>query len=373
MDKLLRIAGVLDKSGHYELSDKLFSIAQMNTILPTPIDVMKKHNPLLGYALSGQAPKMNAVNMTKIVNPLLGAAVTPEGLAAEKKVLDKVQANPVYQAAGKVQEFADQIKSPVSNVKTITAIGDLTGWFTKNIPSMIKTLEAAEQTIDVFGKNPVAQKLFQTLDVINLLSESVTFLTNIHKQGFKKLYANDAAGVTKYLAKIVGTFTNPNLTKYFPPLIPLQPQLMALNTLSSGMGLMVGATESLGTTMANMENAGSNRIEQIPQAQQYTAQGMKAKGATMPLDQLADKYGEVYNVLLDYVNKRVTIPQMIEKLGNEPGRMALMSAHIAQGILPPANGQYQISSYKKARDQARKQNQQNYVYSPGSGGMGYSR
>jgi hypothetical protein len=28
MDKLLRIASVLDKSGHYELSDKLFSIAQ---------------------------------------------------------------------------------------------------------------------------------------------------------------------------------------------------------------------------------------------------------------------------------------------------------------------------------------------------------
>ena len=37
-----------------------------------------------------------------------------------------------------------------------------------------------------------------------------------------------------------------------------------------------------------------------------------------------------------------------------------MSAHIAQGILPPANGQYQISSYKRERDQARKQNQQKY-------------
>jgi len=346
MDKLLKIASVLDKSGHYELSDKLFSIAQVNTVLP---------------------------NYIKALNPMMGLALSPQGLAVEKKVIDKVQANPVYQGASKVQELSEQVKSPLSNVKTIAAIGNLTGWFTKNIPSMIKTLEAAEQKLDVFNKIPLAQKVFQSLDIVNLIKDSVDFLTNIYKMGFNTMYQNDPGGVTKYLARIVSTFTNLNLTKYFPPILPLQPQLMTLNTLSSGMGLMVSGAESLGTFMGNMENKGSNRIEQIPQAQAYTSQGMKAKGATMPLDQLALKYGEVYNVLLDYVNKKATVPELITKLGNEPGRMALMSAHIAQGILPPANGQYQISSYKRARDQAQKQNQQNYVYSPGSGGMGYSR
>jgi hypothetical protein len=289
---------------------------------------------------------------------MMGLALSPEGLAIEKIIIDEAQANPVYQGASKVQELSEQVKSPVSNVKTIASIGNLTGWFTKNIPSMIKTLDAAEQKLDVFSKYPLAQKVFQTLDIVNLIKDSVEFLTNIYKSGFNAMYKNDPGGVTKYLARIVSTFTNPNLTKYFPPILPLQPQLMALNTLSSGMGLMVSGAESLGTFIGNMDN---------------TSQGMKAKGATMPLDELALKYGEVYNVLLDYVNKKATVPEMITKLGNEPGRMALMSAHIAQGILPPANGQYQISSYKRARDQAQKQNQKNYVYSPGSGGMGYSR
>ena len=147
--------------------------------------------------------------------------------------------------------------------------------------------------------------------------------------------------------------------------------MTALNTLSAGMGLLVGATQALGNFAGQWENKGSNRMEQIPQGQAYSAQGMKAKAATLPLDQLAFKYGEVYNVLLDYVNGRGTIPQLITKLGNDPGRMALMSAHIAQGILPPKNGQYQISSYKRERDRVQEQNQKNFAYSPGFGGMAY--
>jgi len=353
MENFIYLAEHFDNCGDYELSDKLFKIAQLSTVLPNNSKGIPKY--------------------LKALNPMMGIALSPEGLAIEKKVIDEAQANPVYQGASKVQELSEQVKSPVSNAKTIASIGNLTGWFTKNIPSMIKTLDAAEQKLDVFSKYPLAQKVFQTLDIVNLIKDSVEFLTNIYKSGFNAMYKNDPGGVTKYLARIVSTFTNPNLTKYFPPILPLQPQLMALNTLSSGMGLMVSGAESLGTFYGNMENKGSNRIEQIPQAQAYTSQGMKAKGATMPLDELALKYGEVYNVLLDYVNKKATVPEMITKLGNEPGRMALMSAHIAQGILPPANGQYQISSYKRARDQAQKQNQKNYVYSPGSGGMGYSR
>lgn len=352
MENFIDLAEHFDNCGDYELSDKLFKIAQLSTVAP-------KLNP-------------NLPKLVKSLNPMLGYGLSPEGLAFEKKVIDKVQANPVYQGASKVQELSEQIKSPLSNTKTIAAIGNLTGWFTKNIPSMIKTLDAAEQKLDMFNKIPLAQKVFQSLDIVNLIKESVEFLTNIYEIGFNAKYQNDPGGVTKYLAKIVSTFTNPNLTKYFPPILPLQPQLYALNTMSAGMGLMVDAAQGLGNLMGKMENQGSNRIEQIPQAQAYTAQGMKAKAATMPLDQLALKYGEVYNVLLDYVNKKGTVPQLISKLGNDPGRMALMSAHIAQGILPPANGQYQISSYKRERDQARKQNLQNYVYSPGSGGMGYA-
>lgn len=344
MDKLLRVAEVLDKSGHYELSDEFFKIAQISTVLP----------------------QVSPINLIKSINPLLGLAVSPKGLAIEKKVIDKVQANPVYEGASKFQELSEQIKSPLSNTKTIAAIGNLTGWFTKNIPSMIKTLNAAEQKLDFFSKNQFAQKVFKSLDIVNLIKESVDFLTNIHKIGFNAMYQTDPGGVTKYLAKIVSTFTNPSLTKFLPPLLPLQPQLLALNTLSSGMGLMVSGAENLGTFWGNMENKGSNRIEQIPQAQVYTSQGVKAKGATMPLDQLALKYGEVYNVLLDYVNKKATVPQLISQLGNEPGRMALMSAHITQGILPPANGQYQISSYKRTRDRIQQQNLSSYVYSPGS-------
>lgn len=376
MENLLRLAQKCDESGDYELSDKLFKLAQVSTVLPNPIDVAKKVNPYLGYALSprSKAPQLNAENITKAVNPLLGAALTKENVAQEKKVVDTIAANPFVDVLNYSQEKADQIKEPISAQKKILAIANLTSWFAKSVPAMITQLEAIEDKLDIFSKNPVTNKIFATLDIFNTVKDSVTFLNDVYKIGYNNLYKNDPARVTKYIAKMVQTFTNPQLTKFFPPVIPLQPYLITLNTLSAGMGLMVDAAQGLGNLMGKMENKGSNRIEQVPQAQAYSAQGMKAKAATMPLDQLASKYGEVYNVLLDYVNKKGTVPQLLSKHipDNDPGKYALVSAHIAQGILPPANGQYQISSGKKARDLAQKQNQQNYVYSPGSGGMGYA-
>ena len=374
MENLLRLAQKCDEFGEYELSDKLFKLAQVSTVLPTPIDVAKKVNPYLGYALSprSKAPQLNVENITKAVNPLLGAALTKENVAKEKKVVDTIANNPFVDVLNYTQEKADQIKEPVSTSKKILAIANLTSWFAKSIPAMLTQLEAIESKLDIFSKNPITNKIFASLDIFNTVKDSVTFLNDVYKIGYDNLYKSDPARVIKYIAKMVQTFTNPQLTKFFPPVIPLQPYLITLNTLSAGMGIMVDLTQGLGNFVGQMENKGSNRIEQIPQAQAYSAQGMKSKGATMPLDQLAFKYGEVYNVLLDYVNGRGTIPQLISKLGNEPGRMALMSAHIAQGILPPKDGQYQISSYKRQRDEAQKQNQQNYVYSPGSGGMGYA-
>lgn len=324
MENFIDLAEHFDNCGDYELSDKLFKIAQLSTVVPN------------------------------------------------KKILDDIAADPFVQTLNTVQEKADQIKEPISAQKKILAIANLTSWFSKSVPVMLKQLEAIEEKLDIFNKNQSIARIFKTLDIFNTVKESVDFLNDVNTKGFDNLYKSDPARVTKYIAKMVQTFTDPQLTKFFPPVMPLQPQLIALNTMSAGLGLLVDLTSGLGNFMGKMENKGSNRIEQIPQAQAYSAQGMKAKAATMPLDQLASKYGEVYNVLLDYVNKKGTIPQLITKLGNDPGRMALMSAHIAQNILPPANGQYQISSYKRERDQVRKQNQQNYVYSPGSGGMGYA-
>ena len=356
MENFIDLAEHFDNCGDYELSDKLFKIAQLSTVL---------RNPNLNL------PKSSPIDMLKKTNPLMGYALSKTGVGQEKKVLDNIAANPVVQTLGTVQEKADQVKEPISAPKKILAIANLTGWFAKSIPTMLKHLDAIEEKLDAFNKFPAVNRIFQALDIFNTLQESVTFLNDVYERGFDDLYKSDPARVIKYIAKMVQTFTNPQLTILFPPVLPLQPQLNALNTMSAGMGLMVDLATGLGNFVGKMENPGSNRIEQIPQAQAYTSQGMKAKGATMPLDQLALKYGEVYNVLLDYVNKKGTIPQLISKLGNDPGRTALMSAHIAQGILPPANGQYQISSYKRERDQAQKQNQQNYVYSPGSGGMGY--
>ena len=357
MENFIDLAEHFDNCGDYELSDKLFKIAQLSTVLRNPNLNLPKSSP--------------PINMLKKTKPLLGSALSKPGFGQEKKVVDNIAANPVIQTLGTVQEKADQVKEPISAPKKILAIANLTSWFAKSIPTMLKHLDAIEEKLSFYNRSPAVSRIFQALDIFNTVKESVTFLNDVNKMGFDDLYKSDPARVIKYIAKMVQTFTDPQLTKFFPPVWPLQPQLTALNTMSAGMGLMVDLATGLGTFMGNMENQGSNRIEQVPQAQAYSAQGMKAKAATMPLDQLALKYGEVYNVLLDYVNKKGTIPQLISKLGNDPGRMALMSAHIAQGILPPANGQYQISSYKRERDQAQKENLQNYVYSPGSGGMGY--
>ena len=162
----------------------------------------------------------------------------------------------------------------------------------------------------------------------------------------------------------------------FPPIIVLlnNPQIQAwLVTINIGANLLSGAVsvaDHLGTISGT-----SNKSESATSGIMNTPGSLQA--LVMPVFQLRDKYGEVYNALID-VEKGLSVPQAISKHimkdasgAIDPYRLSLFykfrnnknkiiqyqnSAafkklpEVNQLLYPSANSAYAISSYKKARD-----------------------
>ena len=126
-----------------------------------------------------------------------------------------------------------------------------------------------------------------------------------------------------------------------------------------------------------------------------------AQALVMPVFQLREKYGEVYNALID-IEKGLSVPQAINKHimkdasgGIEPYRLSLLykftvnKAKIIsyqnsvafkklpaqnQLLYPNANSAYAVSSYKKARDsqELAKQQSRQQSYNRNFGPSGIS-
>jgi hypothetical protein len=185
----------------------------------------------------------------------------------------------------------------------------------------------------------------------------------------------------------------------FPPIMVLlnNPQIQAwLVTINIGANVLSGAVsvaDQLGTMAGttNKSEGATSGIMNTPGS---------AQALVMPVFQLREKYGEVYNALID-IEKGLSVSQAINKHimkdasgGIEPYRLSLFykftnnknkiisyqnSAAFKklpaqnQLLYPNANSAYAVSSYKKSRDSqelAKQQSrQQSYNRNFGVGGV----
>ena len=170
------------------------------------------------------------------------------------------------------------------------------------------------------------------------------------------------------------------LRSIYPPIIALlnNPQVQAwLVGINIGANVLMGlvsVTDWIGSNIdnvtgeANLSTGTMSGIQNVPGSTQ---------ALVMPVFELNNKYGEVYNALID-IEKGLSVPQAINKHivkdasgGIEPYRLSLLYKFINnknrilefqkssafkklpianQLLYPNANSAYAISSYKKERD-----------------------
>lgn len=100
MDKLLRIASILDKSGHYELSDELFKIAQQQSFLSNVKNFVSDKFKNVQNFVSDRYSKdpLNSTQMLSAVSPLgaVGQYVDKNKPQVEQ-IQQQVVSNPILQ------------------------------------------------------------------------------------------------------------------------------------------------------------------------------------------------------------------------------------------------------------------------------------
>ncbi len=306
--ELLRIASVLDKSGHYELSDKLFSIAQ------------------------------NKVN--EVVN---------QGIA--------------------VKERADTARGAVDIISSVSK------FFQRNIPTFIKTLESLKSNLNKFESIPAIDKILAGLDLKSFIDNTVNFLGRVNQSGFANYYNTDAKEVTDFFISFASTINM--LANYIPLLAPIKIQMQAIDTSLNALGMLVNGSAALGnyvgTTNTSLRNFSGVNSEQetskrLPVSINPDAGGKNINDVAM--------VGEVFNVLLDYVNRRGTLQALVNKHipdwdPQKPEKMAQVQSYISQNNLPPKNAAYQISSYKIQKDASEKRKRQEDLRTLGFSRDGY--
>ncbi len=328
MNSLLKIASLLDDSGDYELSDKLFKIAQnqqqtmRNLFTPETFKrtLFQSHPSLQSVGVLVDPYTRNQyVNRVNTVNNLGGNAALK---------------------ADEIKGYAEQGIQKASNV---SALGKLGASISKNIPTLIKGLKEASSLLQKVNESPAGKLASKALLVLNAhttVASGLELLTDIQTQGFSQVWSTDAKKVVQTFANLVALATNPTITAYLIPLATIQPLLSEIGLVANVVSLAAEGLDAAGNYMGTTNSSLSS----------YS--GQDAKSSVLPLSVLASKYGEVYNVLIDYVNGRGNVQQLITKHipDNNPEKFALVNAHIAQKVLPPKNAPYAISSYKKARD-----------------------
>jgi hypothetical protein len=329
MDSLLNVASLLDESGHYELSDKLFKIAQnqqqrmRNLFTPETFKrTLFQSNPSLQSVgvLVDPYTRNQYINRVNTINNLGG------------------------NAASKVDEIKGYAEQGIQKASNASALGKLGASISKNLPALIKGLKEASTLLQKVNESPAGKLASKALLVLNahtVVASGLELLTDLQTQGFSQVWSTDAKRVVQTFANLVALATNPTITAYLFPLATIQPALSTISVVANGVSLAAEGLDAAGGFMGTTNTALRNN------------QGTYAKSSVMPLDQLSKKYGEVYNVLIDYVNGKGTVKQLITKHipENNPEKFALVNAHIAQKVLPPKNASYVISSYKRHRDE----------------------
>ena len=261
--------------------------------------------------------------------------------------------------------------------------------------------ELINKNLDKFN-NSKTGKVFN----YGMLAKDIYFIINLADKITKQINAGEEVMMKDQLdlgLTIVSILTDQQtqaiLRTIFPPIIVLlnNPQIQAwLVGINIGANVLSGAV-SIADYLGTMAGT-TNKSEGATSGVMNTPGSLKA--LVMPVFQLREKYGEVYNALID-IEKGIPQSQAIAKHlmkdasgGYEPYRLSLLykftenKAKIIQYqnslafkklpaqnqlLYPNANSAYAISSYKKARDAqelARKQTrQQSYNRNFGPSGI----
>lgn len=248
----------------------------------------------------------------------------------------------------------------------------------KVLPTIKKLFTELNNLIEKFN-NTKAGKAFN----YGMLAKDVVFIIILTDKIIKQLQANEEVMMKDQLdlgLSIVSLITDQQtqaiLRAIYPPIIVLldNPQvkawLIGINISANVLSGLVTVTDYLGTLAGN-----TNKSEGATSGVQNTPGSLQA--LVMPVFQLREKYGEVYNALID-MEKGIPQPQAIAKHimkdasgGYEPYRLSLFYKFRNskdkiiqyqnspafkklpaenQALYPNANSAYAISSYKKARD-----------------------
>jgi hypothetical protein len=287
---------------------------------------------------------------------------------------------------------------PPANVKSSV---ELKSNLSKVLATIKKLFTALNAVIEKFN-NTKTGKAFN----YGMLAKDVIFIITLTDKISKQINSGEEVMLKDQLDlgfTIVSLLTDQQtqaiLRTIYPPIIVLlnNPQIQAwLIGINIGANVYMGAvslTDYFGTLSgtSNKSQGASAGIQNVPGG---------AQALVMPVFQLFDKYGEVFNALIDN-EKGMTTEQSLAKHimkdasgGIEPYRLSLFykfrenkdkiiayqkspafkKLPVANQLLyPNANSAYAISSYKKAKDAQAKARQDAYNRNFGSGSGGLSR
>ena len=338
--------------------------------------------PLINTQETDKNTKRKSPKPPKAPNP-----TTPRTTNAPKKPINSSE---IAKKTSSIPQFKGK-----SSVQSISALS-------KVLPTIKKIFTELSLKLDKFYNTPAGRVFSKGMLAKDVLA--VILLTNnISKQikNGEQVMLKDQMDLGLTIVSILtDQETHKILEAVYPPIIPFleNPEVKKwMFGINIGANLLSGAI--------TVTDYISTRIYTTNKSEGATSGVMNTPGSlqalVMPVFQLREKYGEVYNALID-VEKGMAIPQAISKHimvdasgGIEPYRLSLFYKFRNskdkiiqyqnspafkklpaqnQLLYPNANSAYAISSYKKARDAARVRQEEarrNNVFNNFGPGSGY--
>jgi hypothetical protein len=381
IDKLQEVSGINIYPILRDIKDPKYFTQMRKSLANDLIEIeqewglRKKHKPL-----RSELPKQKKQNV--FVDDVVGDDVN------EQKINSSVIEKQTSKFVG------DKVSTPKSKNALSSALPIINKLF-KQLGELIN------KNLDKFN-NSKTGKVFN----YGMLAKDIYFIVTLADKITKQINAGEEVMMKDQLdlgLTIVSILTDQQtqaiLRTIFPPIIVLlnNPQIQAwLVGINVGANVLSGAVtvvDYLGTLSgtSNKSEGATAGVQNVPGS---------AQALVMPVFELNNKYGEVYNALID-IEKGLSVPQAINKHimkdasgGIEPYRLSLLYKFINnknrilefqksgafkklpianQLLYPNVNSAYAISSYKKAKDAqelARKQTrQQSYNKNFGPSGI----
>jgi hypothetical protein len=355
------------------------------------------HTPLRSE--TPQAKKQNVkVDNSSAVSQQTSQQTTPKSVAPPEKAPDTKQQT----KAPKKPLTSDEISKKTSSLPDVNkpSTPKSTSALSKILPTIKKLFTELSALLEKFNRSTPG-RIFNYA----MLAKDIYFVITLTNKIAEQIKNNEEVMLKDQLdlgLTIVSLLTDQQtqaiLRTVYPPISVLlnNPQvqgwLLGINIGANVYMGVVSLTDYLGTLSgtSNKSQGASAGLQNVPGG---------AQALVMPVFQLFDKYGEVYNALIDN-EKGIKTEQAIAKhimkdasSGLEPYRLSLFykfrenkdkilayqkspafkKLPVGNQILyPNANSAYAISSYKKAKDAQKKARQdaynRNFPSSSGGGG-----